>query len=340
MVPALALRDLAHAYGGTPALRGVSLDVAPGERVGLLGVNGSGKTTLLRAVSTLLVPDAGTVAVGGADARRDPDAVRRRIGVVFQSPALDGALTVRESLALQAALAGLGRAEARTRIDGLLGRLDLADRAGDRVATLSGGLARRTDLARGLLHRPALVLLDEPTGGLDPLARTALWDTLDALRRDDAGSAQLVATHLMDEAERCDRVAVLDAGRLVAEGTPAALKGALGRDALWLDTDDAPALAARLVADGLDARAAGGRVLVGAADPAALLPALYARPDVRAAALKEPSMDDVFAAAVGGGVAFPGGAEGDRGPAAPPRPAGASGDGAAGGAAPSVPVAP
>ena len=348
MASALALRDLAHAYGGTPALRGVTLDVAPGERVGLLGVNGSGKTTLLRAVSTLLVPDAGTVTVGGADARRDPDAVRRRIGVVFQSPALDGALTVRESLELQAALVGL-RGEARRRIDDLIGRLDLADRAGDRVATLSGGLARRTDLARGLLHRPALVLLDEPTGGLDPLARTALWDTLDALRRDDSGggpqaggSAQLVATHLMDEAERCDRVAVLDDGRLVAVGTPTALKAALGRDALWLDTDDAPALAARLVGEGHDARAAGGRVLVAAEDPGALLPALYARPDVRAAALKEPSMDDVFAAAVSGGVAFPGGADRNGAAAPPPTappPTAPFGDGAAGGVAPRVPVA-
>ena len=330
--PALSVRDLAHAYDGTAALRGVSLDVAPGERVGLLGANGSGKTTLMRAVSTLLSPDAGTVTVGGADARRDPAAVRRRIGVVFQSPALDDALTVRESLALQAALAGLGRGEARARIDDLLGRLDLADRAGSRVGTLSGGLARRADLARGLLNRPALVLLDEPTGGLDPLARAALWDTLDGLRRDDA-SAQLVATHLMDEAERCDRVAILDAGRLVALGTPAALKGALGRDALWLDTDDAPALAAQLVAEGLDARAAGGRVLVAAEDPGALLPALYARPDVRAAALKEPSMDDVFAAAVGGGVFD----------ATPPRPEAGGGAGAgplggdgAGGAVPVV----
>ncbi|MDT7856861.1 ATP-binding cassette domain-containing protein [Rubrivirga sp. S365] len=324
--PALSVRDLAHAYGDVAALRGVTLDVAPGERVGLLGANGSGKTTLMRAVSTLLVPDAGTVTVGGADARRDPAAVRRRIGVVFQSPALDDALTVRESLALQAALAGLGRGEARARIDDLLGRLDLADRADARVGTLSGGLARRADLARGLLHHPALVLLDEPTGGLDPLARVALWDTLDGLRRDHApqaeGSAQLVATHLMDEAERCDRVAVLDAGRLVALGTPAALKAALGRDALWLDTDDAPALAARLGHERLDARAVGGRVLVAADDPGALLPALYARPDVRAAALKEPSMDDVFAAAVGG--AFAGGGAGTS------TPPGMGGDGAGG----------
>ena len=331
--PALLIRDLAHAYGETAALRGVSFAVAPGERVGLLGANGSGKTTLMRAVSTLLVPDAGTVEVGGADARRDPAGVRRRIGVVFQSPALDDALTVRESLDLQAALVGLGRGEARGRIDDLLGRLDLADRAGHRVGTLSGGLARRADLARGLLHRPALVLLDEPTGGLDPLARTALWDTLDGLRRDDA-SAQLVATHLMDEAERCDRVAILDGGRLVALGTPAALKGALGRDALWLDTDDAPALAARLVTEGLDARAAGGRVLVAAEDPGALLPALYARPEVRAAALKEPTMDDVFAAAVGGSL--------DAGGAAttPPRaeatPPDVAGDGAGGAVPPAL----
>ena len=318
--PALSVRDLAHRYGETPALRGVSLDVAPGERVGLLGVNGSGKTTLLRAVSTLLTPDTGSVEVGGADARRDPSAVRRRIGVVFQSPALDGALTVRESLELQAALVGIARADAQGRIDALLDRLGLTDRAGDRVGTLSGGLVRRADLARGLLHRsadlPVLVLLDEPTGGLDPVARTALWDTLDDLRTAD-GSAQVVATHLMDEAERCDRVAILDAGRLVALGTPTALKGALGHDALWLDTDDAPALAERLRAEGHDARAVGGRVLVASGAPAALLPALYSRPEVRAAAVKEPSMDDVFATAVAHtGRPVPAGGDGL---AAPPR---------------------
>ena len=296
MTPALQVEALAHRYGDTTALQGVSFEVEAGERVGLLGANGSGKTTLLRAVSTLLAPDAGRVVVAGHDAARDPDGVRRSLGVVFQSVALDGALTVRESLELQAALVGLGRREAPGRITALLGDVGLAERAGDRVGTLSGGLARRLDLARGLLHRPPLLLLDEPTGGLDPVARAAFWDLLG--RQREAGSAQLVATHLMDEAERCDRVAVLDRGRLAALGTPAALKAEIGADALWLDADDAPALAAALRAEGLDARTAGGRVLVASPRPADLLPALYARPDVRAAAVKEPTMDDVFRVAI------------------------------------------
>lgn len=292
MTPALRVEGLAHAYGAEPALRGVTFSVGPGERVGLLGANGSGKTTLLRAVSTLLAPDGGRVLVGPHDAATEPDAVRRQLGVVFQSVALDGALTVRESLALQAALVGLARAPAAERIEGLLRDVGLEARARDRVGALSGGLARRLDLARGLLHRPALLLLDEPTGGLDPLARADFWGLLD--RQRDAGSAQLVATHLMEEAEQCDRVAILDRGRLAALGTPAALKAALGADALWLDADDPAALASALVAEGRDARAVGGRVLVADGDPAALLPALYARPDVRAAAVKEPTMDDVF----------------------------------------------
>lgn len=296
--PVLHVEGVTHAYGSTVALRGVSFGVSRGERVGLLGANGSGKTTLLRAISTLLAPDAGRVLVGGHDAVTESAAVRRLLGVVFQSVALDDALTVRESLRLQAALVGMNRRDARPRIDAFLADLGLADRASSPVGTLSGGLARRVDLARGLLHRPALLLLDEPTGGLDPLARRTLWDLLDRQRETD-GTAQLVATHLMDEAERCDRVVILDRGELRAEGTPVDLKARLGSDALWLDADDAPALADALrQQDGLDARAVGGRVLVTTANPAALLPRLYARPDVHGAAVKEPTMEDVFASVV------------------------------------------
>lgn len=292
--PALVVDGLRHRYGDAVALDGVSFVVGAGERLGLLGENGSGKTTLLRAVSTLLRPDAGRVLVGGIDAVAAPAEARRRLGVVFQSPALDGELTVRESLRLQAALVGLeGDAEAGA-IATALDDMGLRDRADDRVGTLSGGLARRADLGRGLLHRPPLVLLDEPTGGLDPVARAALWDALDRRLATD-GSAQVIATHLMDEAERCDRVAILHRGRLVRLGAPAALAAELGADALWLDTDDAPSLARALTeADHLDARAVGGRVLVAAEDPAALVAVLYARPDVRGAEVKAPTLADVF----------------------------------------------
>jgi len=296
MSAALDVRDLRHTYGDVPALDGVTLAVGETERVALLGRNGSGKTTLLRITATLLRPDAGTVEVAGADVVRQPDEARRRLGVVFQSPALDGTLTVREALALQAALVGVPKAQRANRIDEAIADAGLVDRARQRVGALSGGLARRLDLARGLLHRPALALLDEPTTGLDPLARDAFWDVLDRRRAD---GAQLVATHLMDEAARCDRVVILDSGRVVADGTPEALTSALGRDALWLDSATPAALAETLVADGLDARPVGDRVLVQSPAARALVADLYARPDVRGVALQPPTLGDVFAAAVG-----------------------------------------
>ena len=293
MPPALAVRDLRHAYDGTTALDGVTLTVGAHERVALLGRNGSGKTTLLRIASTLLTPEAGTVEVCGLDVRVEAGAVRQRLGVVFQSPALDGALTVREALALQAALSGVPRADRSARLGATLEDAGLVDRANDRVATLSGGLARRLDLARGLIDRPALALLDEPTTGLDPVARDAFWTVLDRRRAD---GAQLIATHLMDEAERCDRVVILDRGRVVADDSPQALTARLGDDALWLDTGDAPALAEALRADGLDARTVGDRVVVRAG--AGRIADLYARSDVRAATIHPPSLADVFADAV------------------------------------------
>ena len=223
-----------------------------------------------------------------------PDQTRRQIGVVFQSPALDPALTCRESLSLQAALSGLPRAERRQSVESALSDAGLADRADQRVGALSGGLARRLDLVRGLLHRPELALLDEPTTGLDVIARQDFWDLLDR-RRD---SAQLVATHDMAEAERCDRVVILDRGRVVADGTPHALTSALGADALWLDTDAPDALAAALAEAGDDARAVGDRVLVRADDARGRVAALYDRPDVTGVTIQPPTMADVFASRV------------------------------------------
>ena len=295
MTAALAADGLGFDYGDRPALRDVTFAVGAGERVGLLGRNGSGKTTLLRIASTRLRPDCGTLDVAGLDVSANPAGVRRRLGVVFQSTALDPALTAREALQMQAALVGIGRRDRAAAVEAALRDAGLADRAGARVATLSGGLARRLDLARGLLHRPALALLDEPTTGLDPVARDEFWALLDRRRGD---GAQLVATHLMDEAERCDRVVILDAGRVVAEGAPAALAARLGADALWLDGDDPHALAAALRAEGTDAQAVGDRVLVRADDARQRVAALYARPDVRGVSIQPPTLADVFAAAV------------------------------------------
>ena len=180
--PAVDIQGVTHRYGQHEALRSVTLDVPAGALYGLLGPNGSGKTTLFRILSTLMPPSEGDARVFGLDTTQRPEAVRNRLGVVFQDPALDEALTVRENLRFQASLYGLAGADRRDRINDLLTRLDVADRAGDRVEALSGGLKRRVDLARGLLHRPDLLLLDEPTTGLDPGARRAFWTAIDRLR--------------------------------------------------------------------------------------------------------------------------------------------------------------
>jgi ABC-2 type transport system ATP-binding protein len=222
--------------------------------------------------------------------------VRNRLGVVFQDPALDEALTVRENLRFQASLYGLSGGDRRDRIDDLLTRLDVADRAADRVEALSGGLKRRVDLARGLLHRPDLLLLDEPTTGLDPGARRAFWTAIDRLREAE-GTTLLLATHLMDEAERCDRVGILSDGALVADGTPAALKAELGDQTLWVETDDPAAFRDRIDAQfGVPTRLVGAMVQVAPPDPPAFLASLYeALGDrIRSATIRTPTLDDVF----------------------------------------------
>ncbi|PSQ82940.1 MAG: ABC transporter ATP-binding protein, partial [Bacteroidetes bacterium QS_1_65_9] len=221
--PALDIDGVTHRYGKHVALRDVSLRVSPGALFGLIGPNGSGKTTLFRILMTLLPPSEGAACVWNHDVARHPAAVRERIGCVFQHPALDDALTVRENLHFHGSLYGLRGERLRERIRKLLSIFELRDRAGDAVSTLSGGLRRRADLARGLLHRPPVLLLDEPTVGLDPAARRTFWRALERLRRDDDVTL-VVATHLMNEAERCDEVAILSEGRCVANGSPACLK--------------------------------------------------------------------------------------------------------------------
>jgi ABC-2 type transport system ATP-binding protein len=294
--PAVHIRDVTHRYGGHEALRDVTLQVAKGTLYGLLGPNGSGKTTLFRILSTLMPPSAGSATVFGLQTTQAPEAVRRRLGVVFQDAALDEALTVHENLRFQASLYGLERGERDERIDELLARLDVTDRVDDVVADLSGGLRRRVDLARGLLHRPDLLLLDEPTTGLDPGARRAFWAAIDRLRNVE-GTTLLLATHLMDEAERCDRVGILSQGRLVANGTPAELKAALGDQTLWVETDEPEALRNRIDAQfGIPTRIVGTTVQVAPPNPPAFLSSLYeALGDrIRSATIRAPTLDDVF----------------------------------------------
>lgn len=216
-------------YGPRRALSDVTLAVFSGEIFGLLGPNGGGKSTLFKVLATLLHPSRGTARVLGRDVIRDADAIRRRIGVVFQEPALDGQLTARENLRHQGHLYGLYGKGLRRRVGEMLERFGLGDRQDERACRLSGGLRRRLDLARGLLHRPRLLILDEPSTGLDPVVRRELRDHM-ARERDAEGLTVLLTTHLMDEAEACDRVAILDGGRVVALDSPEALKRSVGGD--------------------------------------------------------------------------------------------------------------
>jgi len=244
-LPAVDIRQLRHVYGERTALDGVTLDVSRGEIFGLLGPNGGGKTTLFKIVSTLLVPTSGDVRIFGADAIREAPAVRRRLGVVFQRPALDARLTVDENLRHQGHLYGLRGRHLAARMREALQAVGLTDRARDLVATLSGGLQRRAEVAKALLHQPDLLVLDEPSTGLDPSARRELRDDLARLRS-GRGSTVILTTHLMDEAAECDRVAILDAGRIVALGTPAALTAGIGGDVVLVTARDPRGLAERI----------------------------------------------------------------------------------------------
>jgi ABC-2 type transport system ATP-binding protein len=239
---AISVSELSHRYGERQALDRVSFDVGAGEVFGLLGPNGGGKTTLFRVLSTLLPVQSGNVRLLGHCVSRDAPLVRRRIGVTFQSPSLDRKLTVLENLRHQGHLYGLFGRDLRARIDYLLSCLGLGDRSRDRVETLSGGLARRVEIAKGLLHDPAVLLLDEPSTGLDPGARLDLWRYLRGLVEQSAVTV-LVTTHLMDEAERCDRLAILDRGRLVALGVPDALRQSIGGDCLTIHASEPERLA-------------------------------------------------------------------------------------------------
>jgi len=230
----ISLQHLVHRYENRTALNGVSFDVRPAELFGLLGPNGSGKTTLFRILSTLMVPTAGRAVVMGCDASQDAARLRRQVGVVFQAQSVDPKLTAYENLWHQGHLYGLRGTSLNTRISEMLTRVGLADRAKERVETFSGGMQRRIELAKGLLHRPGVLLLDEPTSGLDPGARRDLWQYLQTLR-DEEHVSVLVTTHLMEEAERCDRLAIMNEGNLVALGTPAELKSEIGGDVVLLE---------------------------------------------------------------------------------------------------------
>ncbi len=293
---AISIAGLSHWYGNLKALDQVAFDVGPGEIFGLLGPNGGGKTTLFRILATLLPVQEGQLRLLEIDVVAEPSRIRHLIGVTFQSPSLDRKLTVRENLVTQGHLYGLSGKALRERIDALLARLGLAERARDRVESLSGGLARRVEIAKGLLHDPRVLLLDEPSTGLDPGARLDLWRYL-RLLRDEAGVTVLVTTHLMEEAERCDRLAILDTGRLVALGSPAELRSSIGGDCLTIQSP-APEELARRIAERFQVapRLLGTQLRIETADGRELLGRLVEMfgAEISSVSLGKPTLEDVF----------------------------------------------
>ena len=307
MDAALSVRGLEKHYGAVEAVRGIDLDVARGETFGFLGPNGAGKSTTINILCTLVEPTAGTATVDGLDVVRERAAVRRRIGLVFQDPTLDAPMTGEQNLRFHGELYGVDRRRAPARREEVLRMVGLWERRGDAVSTYSGGMRRRLEIARGLLHSPSVLFLDEPTVGLDPQTRSSIWAYLADLHRgpEDTGAAPItvfVTTHYMDEAEHCDRIAIMNEGRIVALDTPDALKAGVGADRVSLTTEDDEAALRTLKAEfDLDGAVRDGVLTVSVPDGAGFVPRLFARLDVgvRSVTVTRPSLDDVFLAHTG-----------------------------------------
>ena len=275
-----------------------------GEVFGLLGPNGGGKTTLFRILSTLLAPTRGRARICDHDVVTEPDAVRRRIGIVFQAPSLDGKLTVRENMRHQGHLYGLHGKALEATIDDMLGRVRMRERESERVEHLSGGLKRRVDLAKGLMHRPRLMMMDEPTTGLDPAARIDLWNHVRESRERD-GLSVLVTTHLMEDADRCDRLLIIDRGKIVALDTPEALRDSVGGDVIVARTR-APEELARAIRDRFheEAEVLVDTVRVRRSRGHEFVPLLFdAFPgQIDAVSVGKPTLEDVFIQRTGHGL--------------------------------------
>ena len=301
---AIIVRDLVKSFGDRRALDGISLEVQRGELFCLLGPNGGGKSTLFRILATLSLPDTGSAEVAGHDTVTDAAEVRARLGVVFQSPSLDGKLTILENLRCGGALYGLKGSELETRITEATKALNLADRLNDLVETLSGGLQRRAEIAKCLLIRPEVLLLDEPSTGLDPGARLDLWAALENLRNQHDVTA-LCTTHLMEEASRADRVGIVSAGKLVAMGTPDELTSAIGGDVISLGACKgigADLLAQAITAKtGIPATVVEGEVRIEHAEAYAFAARLAGEfpGEISSLRIARPTLEDVFIARTG-----------------------------------------
>ncbi|MEU3098568.1 ATP-binding cassette domain-containing protein [Streptomyces sp. NPDC006967] len=303
---AISTRGLVKSYPGPDgtsihAVRGLDLDVLQGETFAFLGPNGAGKSTTIALLCALARPTAGQATVAGADVLSQPDQVRRQVGMLFQHSALDTDLTAEQNLHIHARLYGMSRRHVRRRVTETLEAVALADRRRSPVRTLSGGMRRRLELARGLLHEPRILFLDEPTTGLDPHARAQVWEHLRTLR-DRQGTTLFVTTHYLEEAENCDRLAIIDGGRLAAQGTPFALKAAIGDDRVTLRTGDDPAahqVVRRTAPPGTITTLDTGGISLRVPNGSSWIPRLCAALEahgipVQAASATPPTLDDVF----------------------------------------------
>ncbi len=293
---AIQVDNLIKKYGDIEAVRGIGFEVAAGETFGFLGPNGAGKSTTISILCTLVKPTSGQAAVAGHDVVRERDTVRRNIGLVFQDTTLDTYLTAEQNLRFHADLYGVPKAAVAPRMRQVLEMVGLWDRRMSLVRTYSGGMQRRLEIARGLLHAPHVLFLDEPTVGLDPQTRTSIWQYINELKqREDI--TIFLTTHYMDEAEHCDRIAIIDQGQIVAIDTPEALKASVGKDRVQISTsDDQAAITALADRFGLEAGVHDGLVTFSVASGEQFVPRLFAELGVaiRSVSVARPSLDDVF----------------------------------------------
>ena len=314
MPPAVQVSALTRRFGHVTAVDGVSFEVGEAEIFGFLGPNGAGKTTTISMLCTLLRPSGGGARIGGCDVVADPAGVRREIGIVFQDSTVDERLTARENLVFHGELFGMARADIRPRADQLLERVGLAERAGDAVITFSGGMRRRLEVARGLMHWPSVLFLDEPTVGLDPQTRRSLWAYARSMRETE-GVTIFLTTHYMDEAEACDRVAIMDHGRIIALDAPDRLKARLGGDVVSIAGPDNEALA-REVRESfeIEPRMENEAVEFNVENGGDFVPVLLSRlnGEVRSVGIRAPTLEDVFVSLTGHQIREQASSEEDR----------------------------
>ncbi len=296
MISAIEVRDLRKSFGEVEAVRGVSFDVAAGEVFGFLGPNGAGKTTTINMLCTLARPTGGTASVAGHDVVTERDDVRRNIGLVFQDPTLDGYMTAEQNLRMHAELYGVESRLVPGRMRQVLEMVGLWDRRDGQVMTFSGGMRRRLEIARGFLHSPRVLFLDEPTIGLDPQTRSSIWRYIGGLQQAEEITI-FMTTHYMDEAEFCDRIAIMDNGKIVVLDTPDALKAQVGADRVTIHTDDDEAAVAAIAARfEIEATVAEGAVTFYVPSGEEFVPRLFAELGVpiRSVSVSRPTLDDVF----------------------------------------------